>query len=273
MLTLVEVRSALGALLSLPLDDASSGIFIKDFAGLDPVNATLVSSSFAGADGEQYHTMRREARDVQLKLGLEPDYSVTTVRALRAQLYTYFMSGMPVNLRFYLSDGLTVEIDGRVSACEAPQFSNEPEMTVTIRCFNPDFRELTTTTYSANTVADSTDGTIVYNGTVDTGLVFSMTLNRAITDFTIYHTPPDGTLRTLYFNSALASGDKLDISTVRGSKYVTKTTAGSSSSLLKGMSPQSNWIRLQPGQNKLRVYTTGAAIPYSLTWTNKHGGL
>lgn len=278
MLTLVEARSPLGSLLSMPLSDLSEGIYIKEIEGLDPVKATLVSSSFAGEDGEQYHSMRREARDVTLHLGLEPDYVTTTVRALRARLYNYFMSGMPVNLRFYDTDGdisLTVGIDGRVESCDAAQFTQEPEMVVAVRCFKPDFLELVDAVVTGNTVSSNVDQTINYTGTVETGIVFKMTANRAMTDFTIYHTPPDGIVRSLYFNNPLASGDKLEISTVPGSKYARLTAAGQNTavSILRGMSPSSNWIEFQPGPNKLRVYATGAAVPWSISYTNRHGGL
>ncbi len=56
MLIKVEARTSSGALLILPLDDVSSGYVVEEIEGLDPVKATLVSSSFAQADGEQYHT-------------------------------------------------------------------------------------------------------------------------------------------------------------------------------------------------------------------------
>jgi hypothetical protein len=278
MLTLVEARSPLGSLLSMPMGDTSSGIYIGDIEGLGPVKATLVSSSFAGEDGEQYHSMRREARDVKLTLGLEPDYVTTTVRALRARLYQYFMTGMPINLRFYDQDGptlLTVGIDGRVETCEPVIFGEEPGVEVGIRCFKPDFLELVETSVAGNTVSTNTDMTINYTGTVETGIIFTMTANRAVSDFTIYHTPADGTVRTLYFATPLANGDKVVISTVAGSKYARLTLSGqsSSSSILRGVSPQSNWIELQPGPNLFRVQTAGAAVPWNVKYTNRHGGL
>jgi len=282
MLTLVEARSPLGSLLSMPMGDASSGIYIQDIDGLGPVKATLVSSSFAGEDGEQYHSMRREARDVKLKLGLEPDYVSSTVRALRARLYNYFMTGMPVNLRFYDVEGttnLTVGIDGRVESCEPAIFDEEPGMEIGLRCFKPDFLELTSANATGSTVSTATDTTVNYTGTVEAGVIFTMTVNKAISDFTLYHTPPDGLIRTLYYShgSPMAVNDKIEISTLPGSKYVRYTPAGSTTyqSMLRAMSPQSNWIELQPGPNKLRVQTTAAAagIPWRIDYTNRHGGL
>jgi hypothetical protein len=54
MLTGVEVRTIQDNLLALSLDDPSSGFIIEEIEGLDPVKASVVSSSFATMDGEQY---------------------------------------------------------------------------------------------------------------------------------------------------------------------------------------------------------------------------
>jgi len=273
MLQQVEVRSPLGALLTLPLGDTSSGIYIKEVGGLDPVKATLVTSSFAGEDGEQYHTMRREPRDVTLKLGLEPDYAVTTVRGLRAQLYNYFMTGAPVNLRFYESDGLIVQIDGRVETCTAPQFTQEPEMEVSIHCFKPDLLEMGNVGVNGTTVSSDTSIQIDYEGSVETGINFKLLVDRDMSDFTIYHSPADGSLRTLEFSAALVNGDVVEINTSKGNKYVTLNHAGGQSGILRAVSPQSNWIELQPGPNQFRVYTTSAGVPWQMTYLPRHGAL
>jgi hypothetical protein len=67
----------------------------------------------------------------------------------------------------------------------------------------------------------------------------------------------------------LINGDIVKISTVAGTKYARKTTAGSETSALYAVSPQSYWLKLQPGANTIRVYATGAAIPYTLTYFNQ----
>ena len=47
MLTNVQVFTDQGALLTLSLEDVSEGFVIQSIDGLDPVNATVVSSNFA----------------------------------------------------------------------------------------------------------------------------------------------------------------------------------------------------------------------------------
>jgi hypothetical protein len=100
-----------------------------------------------------------------------------------------------------------------------------------------------------------------------------LNVNRALSAFTIYHDPPDGTLRQMDFAASLISGDVLTVSTISGNKYANLLRSGVTSSVLYGVSPQSAGPVLQPGDNYIRVYATGAAIPWNIKYTNRYGGL
>jgi hypothetical protein len=273
MLTKVEVRNIAGALLTLQLEDILNGFIVEEITGLDPVKAVLVSSGFAGLDGVQYQSSRREARQLTFRIGLEPDYGTESVESLRRTLYSFFMTKAPVNLRFYMSDGLTIDIDGRVETFESPLFVKEPAVDITLLCFDPDFYDSVPVVLSGSTVSTTTDTLITYPGTVETGILFTLNVDRTLSEFTIYHRAPDGITRSLDFSGSLAAGNVLKISTIVGAKGATKTVTGVESSVLYGVSPQSNWIELQPGENHIRVYAVGAAIPYTITYTKRYGGL
>lgn len=273
MLNIVEVRTSQGALLTLPLEDVSDGLIIEEIEGLDPVKATLVSSSFARLDGEQYQSSRRESRNIKLRLGLEPDYVLSTVRDLRHRLYGFFMPKSVVNLRFYMTSGLFVDISGRVESFETALFTKEPAVDISIMCFDPDFVDTTVVLLPGLTTDTMVDTVVPYIGTVETGIKFTLRVDRSLSDFVFYHVPPDGTQRALQFSAPLIAGDVLTISTVTGAKGATRLRATTSSSVLYGISPQSNWIELLPGDNRLRVYATGAGIPYDIEYTTKYGGL
>lgn len=276
MLIRVEVRTSQGALLTLPLDDVSNGLIIEEIGGLDPVKATLVSSSFAGADGEQYHSARRESRNVKLKIGLEPDYVDVMVADLRKRLYGFFMPKSEVSLRFVMDDGLYVDIVGRVESFDTPLFTKEPEVDISLMCFDPDFIDPNLVSFSGMSTSldnETADSLITYPGTVETGAVFTVRPNRAVNAFTFYHRPPDGSLRTLDFSIPLVANDVLRISTVTGAKGVTLTRGGTESSALYGVSPQSSWLEFLPGDNYLRLYLSGAPIPYAVEYITRYGGL
>lgn len=278
MLSLVEARTVRGALLALPLEDISDGYSLREIGGLDPVKANIVSSSFARFDGSQYQSSRRESRNITLKLGLEPDYISTSVRELRSRLYQFFMPKSEVSLRFYDSDGLTVDISGRVETCETSLFSSEPQMDVSIICFDPDFTEQDPIVINSFTSNDTTvpEGLVEapYFGTVETGVEFTLHVDRPLTQFTIYHsTYIGGAEEILDFAAPLSAGDGLTISTVPGAKGATLLRGSTTSSLLYGISPQSAWIQLVSGDNYIRFYATGEPIPFDMKYVNRYGGL
>lgn len=273
MLTKVEARDRFGALLTFLFDDISSGFVVKGIEGLDPVKATLVSSSFASLDGAQFQAGKREPRNVKIKLGLRPNWTFDTVRDLRSRLYGFFMPKVEVGLKFYDSDGLVVDIWGVVETCEAPLFSKDPEADISIMCFNPDFVDQDVVEISDTTTNDETEFLIDYQGTVPAGINFTLHVDRSIGDFTIYHRPPDGTLRSFAFEALLFDTDKVKISTLQGDKSAVLTRASVDSYILRAVLPQSDWIQLQPGPNYLRVYVEGLSIPFDLSYTPRYGGL
>lgn len=273
MLTKVEARNSQGSLMTFELDDVSDGLALLDVGGLDPVKASLVASPFAKLKGKQYHTSHIQERNILIEVGLEADYVTTSVEELRDRLYAYFMTGEAVNLRLYRDTGLVVEINGVVESCEAPLFSDKPKMDISILCFYPDFVTLDTDTFSGETVDDTTETTLVYPGNASSGFIFTLNVDRSITQFTFYFRPSDGTLRTFDFASSLVTGDILTISTIPGAKYAKRTRTGVTTSVLYGVSPQSNWHELLQGSNHIRVYAEGDPIPYTIEYFTRYGGL
>lgn len=273
MLTKLDVSTSQGDLISFQLDDDASGFLVLGIEGLDPVKATLVSSSFAGVDGEQYQSARRETRNIKLIVGLDPDPLTDSVRGLRKRLYGFFMPKSEVTLTFYDDEGPTVNIVGRVESLESPLFTQEPAVDISIICYDPDFTDPTSVHLTGTTTSGTLQTAISYDGTVDTGTVITLNVNRTMSDFTIYHQPPNDDLRQLDFSAPLVAGDVLTISSVTGDKGVTLNRGGTISSLLYGMSPQSSWIELMPGLNNISFYATGAGVPYTIDYVNKYGGL
>lgn len=274
MLTKVDVLNARGQTISLPLDDTSSGYSMEEIQGLGPVPGTLISTSFAQVDGEQYQSSRRESRFITIQLGLSPNFAANqTVDSLRSTLYTYFMTKSAVTLTFTKSNGLVVSIEGRVEKCEPDIFSKDPAINVTIKCFNPDFYNPTPINIAGMTTQFSDEIIVSYSGSVESPIRLVMNIDRSLSDFTFYHRPPDGTSRQMDVTYPFIAGDTLTLSTARGGKEVTLTRAGVDTSILYSFSPYSNWIEFQPGENHIRLYAEGAGIPFTISYTDKYGGL
>lgn len=273
MLTKVEILTQNGTTLSLPLQDIGAGFLVKEIEGLDPVTATIVSSPFANLDGTEYQSSRRENRNVVIKLGLTPDFAYTSVAELRTVLYGYLMPKSNVLMKFYMDDVLFVQIQGRVESLLAPQFVKEPTVNISLVCFKPDFVAPDSVVVPGNTVSTTTEQLITYPGTIETGFLLTLNVDRTLAEFIINNRLPSGETPSMEFVGALVAGDVLKISTVAGNKFATLTRAGIDTSILWGVSPVATWINLFPGENNVRVQATGAAIPFTITYTAKYGGL
>lgn len=274
MLTLVEVRTDNGGLLQLPLGEISEGFIIEDITGLDPVKATLVTSSFASLDGVQFQSSRREARNIVVTLELQPDLNSGSVQALRSRLYEFFMPEAKVNLRFILSEGLSVDIVGRVESFDSPRFTAEPKAVISLLCFLPDFFDATPVVLEDITSAGSGILIVDYEGTVDTGVVFTLYPDRDISAVTLYQSRKDSDAASLSYVGALLAGDVLTISTVPSKKGAwLKRGSDPEISVLNGVSPFSYWITLMPGENILKASVEGVGVPYTIEYTTKYGGL
>jgi hypothetical protein len=273
MLVQVEARSSQGTSLMLPLEDISNGFALEDVGGLDPVKATIVSSSFAQIDGTQPQSSSRESRNITLKIGLEPDYSAETVQDLRDNLYDFFMTKEFVELHFYDSGGRVVQAYGQVESCTTPLFTKDPEVNISIICFDPDFVELDPIGLAGATVSDTTETLVSYKGTSPTGIQLVIHVDRSMSGFTVYNRLPGNITQTFDVALPLVSGDEFTINTVSGSKGATLVHGGVTSQPLYSISPQADWVFFKKGDNYIRVHASGAAVPFDINYYNRYGGL
>lgn len=273
MLTKVEAYNTRGEMLSLPLQDISGGYVVEDIDGLDPVKATIASTKFANLDGEEYQSSRREKRNILMKLGIEPDYSTTDVKTLRTALYRFFMPKSAVELHFFEDNAYFAKIVGRVESCDADPFTKDPQVNVSMLFMNSDFVAPISDVVAGTTISTTAEMPLTYNGSVETGFVFKLNVNRTMSGFTLYVRPPGGDYQAMEFAASLVAGDVLEISTVARGKYARLTRGGVQSSILWGVSPTAAWAQLFPGTNQVRVQAEGAAVPYTITYTAKYGGL
>jgi hypothetical protein len=155
VLTQVDVTNTRSGTLSLFVLDSSSGYEVRDIQGLDPVSATLTTSTIAQQDGAQPQNARRDVRSILLKVGLQPDFVSTTVQSLRSSLYDWFMPKDLVNLTFWVDETVFVTIPGQVQDFQNSMFSADPEVDITITCYDPDFTDVqpsVVTTVTGNTI-------------------------------------------------------------------------------------------------------------------------
>lgn len=273
MLTAVEVTNAVGGSLLLPVLSTSS-YPIREITGLDPVNAALISSSLAQVDGAQFQNARRETRNINMKLGFEPNFITTTVASLRSSLYDFFMPKANITLGFYIDEVLTYLIAGQVESFENAMFSADPAVDISIICYDPDFYAPEAIVVVADTVDGTVEVPISYEGTSDCGLIFEMTIDHDLDEgFALYNTPPANAYQGMIFDAVLLAGDIITINTIPGQKSVTLNRDGSDTSLLYGLLTGAVWLFFHKGVNYFRVYAEDDPISYSVTYVVKYGGI
>lgn len=276
MLTKIEVFNGTSAALSLPLQDISNGYVVQDVQGLDPVKATITSTKRAMLDGSRRQASRRENRNILINLGFVPELAASTVQALRRALYAYLIPKTLVTLRFHFDGVGFVDIQGEVEDCAAPLFAQEPEVNVSILCFDPDFYALASSVAGGLTTSVAGGQTAFnYPGSSPAGYIFTLPVTRTLSNgFTLYNTLPNGVLQIFDYEDPLASGDTIVLSTIPGSKSITRVRAGVPTSVLYGVSPESVWPYFSPGGNSVRVRANGTpGMPYSIEYLAKYGGL
>lgn len=273
MLTKVEITNRRGNVLTLAIEEDDNPYQVNSIEGLEPVQATLSSSSYAGTDGEIFQSAKRGARNIKFKLDFDPDFVDHTYTSLRQGLYPFFLPKSQIKLRFYTDTGLYVDIDGVVEDFSSPLFEKEPMVDISVMCYQPDFTDPRIVQVDGFTVNDTDSIVLDYPGTVETGTVVTLNLNRALTDFTIYNVDEGGNITQLDFAGDLLDNDVLVVSSRKGAKGITLTRTGVSSSYLYGRSSQSDWIELDGGLNNFRIYAPGDPIPYVLEYVVRYGGL
>ena len=271
-LTTLSVVSSSGETLNFHIG-ASTGYQLEDVRGLDPVKADISSSSFGQHDGSQYQSSRRGERNIVMLIGLVPDFVTNTVQSLRLDLARLLMPKRPVTLRMIDSDGSVVSIAGRVESFEAPLFTRTPKADISIICFDPDFKSHALTTKTGSSVTDITNTAIQYDGSVDTGFLFEMTVNRATNELALVLVNSMGESQRVDFAMALSAGDKIEIGSNFGEKGVWVTKDGLRTPALYTITPNSNFLVLSPGVNQFRVQMAGAAIPWSIKYYERYGSL
>ena len=275
MITTVRIANS-SSYMQVALADPSDGYLIKDISGLEPGKATMVSTTFANAPGAQYQTSRREVRNIVFTVGLRSQAGLS-VDALRAKLYSYFMPQSAVTLTFYTTNLEPVKIDGIVESFEYTRFTKDPQATISVLCYDPDFLALNSV--SSTSTVGATGTTINYIGTVNTGLVVKLNLattTGAATTVSLTNTRSDGvqTLNFIHYASLpTGAGSYLLIDTNRFKKAVTMQSGSVISSALAYVQPFSDWVQLKPGANKLATTFARSGTVVTYTYTTRYGGI
>jgi hypothetical protein len=276
MLTTIEFIKKDGGVLTLPIYEPTN-FAVMDVQGLDPVKANIVTSNFSQMDGVQYQASRREMRNIFLRIRILSNPGGLSVQDLRKQLYSYLLPKSDVKMKFTQDYTNSFFIEGQIESFDAPIFVKEPEAIISILCFDPDFYLSEIQSQTGVTVGSTSTENVnlQYYGEIDTGFNFKLTANTNVESVTLVNTASDGSVRKMEFTGSplLISGDVLDVNTIPGDKYVRRIRSNVSTSVLYTLSRTSDWLKLYPGVNYIRANSSDINQSYTITYTNKYGGL
>lgn len=293
MIESIMVLNHLNDLLELPLRDPySTGIAIRSIDGLGPGKAAINTSSFAMDDGALFSSARLGTRNIVLSLEF---LEAPTIEDVRLLTYKHFPIKKPVTLIVNSATRSGV-IDGYVESNEPNIFSNREGSVVSIICPRPYFTSWGTEVVSFSSLVPAFEfpmentnptvktlevGTIqmvfeknlYYDGDADSGVLITINASGPSGNITIHNTSTlesmmiDTTKLAAVKGSALAAGDIIYISTVKGDKFARLLSGGVYKNIINCLGMNVNWLQLSRGDNLFSYTTTPVGDANNLKFT------
>lgn len=280
MIHSVTVTNHLGESLTLELGSPEkSGLLIREITGLGPPQANINSYDLATIDGSRFVNSRVQTRNIVLTVMpiLTPNSSVEDNRL---KVYRYFP--IKQQIRFAVqTDNRNAYVTGYVESNEADIFSNEETLTVSILCPDPYFYEsgdgqtivftgiesvfefafsnesLSDNLLEVSAVKSLKSKTFEYVGDAEIGFIISIRILDTVSgDILIYNptTHETMTLNTAKITPGLHPNDYINISTVKGKKYIQHVRGSAITNVINAMDHDSDWFTLKKGLNTI-IYT------------------
>lgn len=226
--------------------------------GLTGISASEITENNYGysSSGQSYYEMVPSARDISMKIGLNPVYSSSGIRQdLRNVLYKSISSSRSPSISFdaYNGNQLLATIEGIIVKLDASHFTDKPEVDLTIRCKSPFFKGPSRTTVDVSTFTSNSITINYSNGNAPVGFTASFKMDVSTSSFGIAPADnswvfsveyPFSNYDILQFSSE--EGNK-SVSVYRPSEQVGENTG--ITNLADKITSNSNWPIIFPGQN------------------------
>lgn len=261
---------------TFPVDSTmeTSAFVVKAIDGLQPPEVA-VSIAETLYEGGVPQGRRPQNRQITLLMAFQPNYSIgETAGDLRSQLYGLMTPklGVPVTISLLNSSNVVqVSTTGFVRRMEAPIFSKDPEVQITIDCLSPYLSGPVFTEPSPSTLAKP----VVINnpGNAPSGIEIKFRIVTATTGFQIYTGSAGNQIDLLSFTSiSFVANDIIQFSTIAGKRYASYVRSGVTTNLLPYKTSTSNWMQLHGGSNTILFQYSDVVITY-LSYTPRYWGV
>lgn len=282
MLTSLEAYSAYSTAPDVPLTIGGSededAIFIREITGIGPVKSDVGTSPYGSTEGEYATGSHVGKRNIVITVGFNPDWINDTVASLRQKLYGYFMTDLSVTLRFFSDLLPTTQITGTVESCEPDIFTKDPSMQISIICPQPHFVAVSPSEVIGDAETDADWEAFSLLSTVKVPIHLEVEADEGDPDYdgliTIEHRVLAESPTQLKFTGAVAEGVKAYVDTHPGNKVIKNDFIVEEVSLLNTMTADSQWPKLVPGNNQMRVIIESTDVKkWTLSYYERFGGL
>lgn len=272
----LAVRCAGGELVELSHD--TDNIVIEQVEGLDPPKNDI-GTAYNPAGGSTFRSAHVQERNIVLRLAI-----VGNAETQRLRLYKLFKAELPLTI--YFTDGIRdVKITGYVETFELDICAKPERATVSVICPSPWLESANSTDFvpsynvpmfaapfsieeddpvPISEVADHPTALIANTGDVECGLVVTAEFTGAASGFKVANETTGKFFKLTY---SFSSGDKLTIDTRQGRLAVSKTSGGTTTSLLANIAANSTWIKLPVGVNRIGVTADSGVDNAAITLT------
>ena len=269
-----------------PTIDDESGLFITSIEGLCPVKADINMTSLATADGEIFNSKRLNGRNIVIKAKFT---YAKTIEEARLMSYKYFPIGHKVTFVVQTENRLA-KTEGYVESNEAVIFSDDCETQISILCESPYFLAIdedgnNITNFSSvvplfefpfsnesttdpliefGTIVQKRESIVYYDGDVETGCIMTIHAIGDAENLVIHkvNTNEKMTIDTDKLETMtghkIIFGDTIEISTIKGQKYIHLIRDGVTTNILNTLAKDSDWFQLDKGDNVFAYDADGA---------------
>lgn len=230
----------------------ANGYILKDSVGLGPPALTAIVEGF-DTSGTPIMYNLSEKRLITLKIGLTPQLG-QSYGSLRDHLYRFISR----SVYFKLMNETTVvaQTTGFIRNVEPTQFSNKPDVQITIECVEGDFIAPLPVQVPLDTLSSTLTPVINYTeGSAPTGLDMVMEVMANHTGFTIsnhgefWHAGSGDVDNQFVVNYPFVIGDFIYISTHPRSKRLTVLTGPTEYDIAGYINAGAIWPKLYTGVN------------------------
>ena len=238
-------------------DPASQNPYIaKAVVGLDADEIVARFYGISHVSKSKYYSLSLEARDVILRIALNPQFAIQSYSELRDHLYKGIAASRTgkVELRFNNLDVPVAHVSGFIKKFEAPHSTETPEVQLTIECDDPMLQGFQLIEPIAQPTQLSTATITDDLSTAPHGFKFDITFTGPSPEFVLQDaTDPEWTFTVTPGTIGAVTGfqtfDQVYFSSESGNKYLYLIRGGVTTHLVDKIKPDSIWPILFPGDN------------------------